>query len=96
MYYQQNPVFVVVILSIGLGGYLLFKRKGSSNGNMKTGFFKGNQPQANNNMGDLVTLMMLQQMFSQQENSIPHESDDEHKIAIEQTQKEILELLDED
>ena len=40
--------------------------------------------------------MMLQQMFSQQENTAPYESNDERKSKIEQTQKEVLELLDED
>ena len=96
MYYQENPVFVVVILTIGFGGYLLFKRKRSTNGNMRAGFFSGRPVGGNNNMTDIMTLLLIQQMYSQPENTHTSNTVSEEHAQIEKTQKEILELLDED
>jgi len=67
MYFQKNPVFTGVILC-GFGALLLLrKRRKNNRGNpqhrVRTGFLSSKVP-VNNTSNDLVTLVVLQQMFS--------------------------------
>ena len=60
MFYQQNPMYAVIVIGIFIAGYILVKSRKSGSG--LSGFLKGTASQSNNNMDDLITLMMLQQL----------------------------------
>ncbi|MHA2260750.1 MAG: hypothetical protein ACXACO_22515 [Promethearchaeota archaeon] len=94
LFYQQNPVYAIVIIVIFVVGFLFVKsRKSGSGGGF--GFLKGKGSQQNNHMNDLITIMMLQQLIGE---SSPKERGNERDLRedqIEKTKQEILDLLDE-
>ncbi|MHA1940824.1 MAG: hypothetical protein ACW99E_21290 [Promethearchaeota archaeon] len=94
LFYQQNPVYAIVIIVIFVAGFLFVKsRKSGSGGSF--GFLKGKASQQNNHMNDLITIMMLQQLIG---DSHPRERDNDRDLRedrIEKTKQEILDLLDE-
>jgi len=96
MFYQQNPMYAIIMIVIFIAGYIFVKSRKSGSG--ISGFLKGKTPQSNNNMDDLITLMMLQQLTN---NSNPRserfedQTDDEHEKRIEQVKQETLALFDE-
>ncbi len=100
MFYQQNPVFSIVILLIFIGLYLFFKsrkRRGMP-GHRGGLFFSGRQPYQNTNMDDLITLVMLQQLFDKPNGiNSAHNKDtlNNKNDEIDRTKKEILQLLEE-
>lgn len=101
MFYQQSPVFAVVLIVIFLAAYMYYKAKKGGNSVGRGGFFSGSQPQSQDKMNDFITLMMLQQMVNKPANSYtvakPAEdkSATERENAIEQTRKEVRQLLEE-
>jgi hypothetical protein len=101
MFYQQSPVFAVVLIVIFLAAYMYYKAKKGGNSFGRGGFFSGNHPQNQDNINDLITLMMLQQMVNKPANSytatklLEDKSATERERAIEKTGKEILQLLEE-
>ncbi len=101
MFYQQSPVIAIVAIVLFLAAYIYFKsRKGGGSSGLGS-FFSGNQPQHQNNIDDLITLMMLQQMGNTPTSSyaaktpLEDKSAIEREHAIEKTEKEILQLLEE-
>lgn len=97
LFYQQNPLYAIIIIGVLLVGYLYIKsRKSRAGGGGLFGFMKGNQPQQNADMDNLITVILLQQLlnssstqYSQEKKKNPEEE------KIEKTKQEILELFDE-
>lgn len=100
MVYQHNPVFTIIILVIAVGLYLFYKAKKGNSGlfrNLMSGRVTSNQ----NSIEDLITLMVIQQMFneidtspSRNQNSSKNKQKELDKIQ-EKTKQEILDLLSE-
>ena len=101
IYYQQNPVFTLVIITIGLGIYVYFKsRKSRSSSGIFTFFSKHSPSNQNNKLEDFITLILLQQTlqsFNSPNNKKKNASEkmikDEEKIEI--VKQEVLALLEE-
>ena len=97
IFYQQNPLYAIIIIVLFLGVYLFFKsRKASGSGPFS--FFSGNQAQQNTQIDDLITLMMLQQLMNSNGNREhpKNEKEQENKKNIDRIKNEVLELLDEE
>jgi len=101
MFYRQSPIISIILIIIFLASYLYYKsRKGRSSLN-RGAFFSGKQSQNNGRVDDLVTLVVLQQMFDKPSTSKVNElrsnQDKSHKQEeqIEKIKHEILELLEE-
>ena len=97
MFYQKEPFYTVIIVGIGVVIYLVYKSKKSGNG-MLGGFFSGNQSLQDSRLDDLIALMMLQQLSSNnfQSNNASHQISEDaqrRREAIDKTQKEVLDLL---
>ena len=96
MFYQQNPMYAIIIIVIFIAGYIFVKSRKSGSG--IAGLFKGKATQSNTNMDDLITLMMLQQLTnnsnSRFERVEDHDNND-HENHIEKVKQEALDLLDE-
>ena len=100
MVYQHNPVFTIVILVIAIGLYLFYKAKKGNSGllrNLMSGSAASNQ----NSIEDLITFMVIQQMFNELDTS-PSRNQNPSKIKQkeqekiqEKTKQEILDLLSE-
>lgn len=99
MYYQQNPVYTIVIIAIGIGLYIFFKARKSKNGVLSK-FFGRDHSHLDDRMDDVITLFMLQQMFnsSSQNQSQGQKSKTKsaRKEELEKRKQEILELLERD
>ena len=99
MFYQQNPVFAVIIVGLIIGIYLFFKARKSRGTSSPGSFFSGfRRPQANN-MDDFLKFLLLQQITNSRSHSLVANSTTPKKISkrqeqIEKTQKEVLELLE--
>ena len=90
----------MIIIGVILVGYVYFKSKRSGSTGGFFSFMKGNQQQQNSNLDDVITLMMLQQLFNSPSNCVsdlPNLSNEENNKEnhIEQTKREVLELLEE-
>ena len=95
MFYQQNPMYAIIMIVIFIAGYILVKSRKSGSGLL--GFLKGKAPQSNSNMDDLITLMMLQQLTNNNNSRIERVEDtdsNEHEQYIEKVKQEALALLD--
>jgi len=100
MFFQQNPLYAVIFIGIFIAVYLYVKSKRAGSGGGVFGFMKGNPQQQNSNFDDIITLMMLQQLFNTPGANSPERYNDPIKEKtkeeqIEQTKQEVLELLDE-
>lgn len=96
MFYQQNPLYAIIAISVMLGGYLYIKSKRSQSGSGGVfGFMKGSQPQGNGNLDDLITLMMVQQLIGSNNNHKIQEIDTSHKEELDQIKQEVLDIFDE-
>jgi hypothetical protein len=100
IFYQQNPVYAIIIIIGFIGLFLFFKSRKFSSKRGGFGFLSGRQASQDNRMDDLITLIMLQQLMNSNSNGskdrIDQEEDYEFREKyIEQTKKEILDLLDE-
>jgi len=100
IFFQQNPVYAVIFIGIFIVGYLYVKSKRSGSSGGVFGFMKGNPQHQDGKFNDIMTLMMLQQLFSnsgsqttERQNETSREKNNEDQI--EQTKQEVLELLDE-
>jgi hypothetical protein len=104
MFYQREPIFSIIIIGIAIGLYLFFKSRKSSSRGRRGGFFSAITGRANDsheqNIDDMITLMMLQQLFS--ENSpqpnrkiIETEQNSDH-AKLEKIKEDILALLPEE
>ncbi|KKM17732.1 hypothetical protein LCGC14_1672810 [marine sediment metagenome] len=95
MFYQQSPIYAIVIIIVFIVGYLFIKSRRSGSSGL-FGFMKGNAQQQNSNMDDVITMMMLQQLFN---NSNSYQRNDDNikekrELELEETTQEILKLLD--
>jgi len=101
MFYQQSPVVSIVIVIIFLASYMYYKSRNGRNSSNRGAFFSGKQSQNNSRVDDLVTLVVLQQMFDKPStnkvNEFRSNQDKSHKQEeqIEKIKHEILELLEE-
>jgi hypothetical protein len=103
IYYQQNPIFTVVIVIIGLGVYFYFKsRKLNSSGTFAF-FSKHSSSNQNKSMEDLITFMMLQQILGSPASSTHTRAkndniikENDYEKQIETIKKEVLDLLEDE
>jgi len=98
IFFQQNPVYAVIFIGIFIAGYLYVKSKRSGSSGGVFGFMKGNPQHQDGKFNDIMTLMMLQQLFSNSEPRYVHDDsikENNNEEQIEQTKQEVLELLDE-
>ena len=96
MFYQQNPLYTIIILVLFLGVYLFFKSRSSGGGNGILNFLSGKNPQQDNKIDDLITLMMIQQLLTSNPQNHDVRNNTEHKDKIEKVKQEVLNLLEED
>ena len=99
MYYQTNPVFMIVIVVVGLGIYIFYKSKTSGSGSGISRFLSGKAPQQENqNMDNLITLVMLQQLLATNNRDDKYDHIQDPKKTqdekLEKARNEVLELLD--
>lgn len=97
IFYQQNPVYAVIIIVLFIGLYIFFKSRTSGGGGV-LGFLSGKNPQQDSKIDDLIMLMMIQQLMSPNERDTPviDNKKEERKKQIEKIKNEVLDLLDED
>ena len=100
MFYQREPVYTLVIIGVGLFFYLFYKARKSGNGLLGV-FMSGNQTSQDRNFDDLMALMMLQQLLSNnsQDSGASREILEENqkrREEIDKIQGEVLDLLDSD
>ncbi|MFX0001730.1 MAG: hypothetical protein ACFE9Q_11265 [Candidatus Hodarchaeota archaeon] len=98
IFYQQNPLYAIIIIVLFIGLYLFFKSR-SSPGNRTFGFLSGKQSQYDSKIDNLITLMMLQQLIkpsNHNHHSLKNKKEKEREDTIEKIKKEVLELLEED
>ncbi len=89
-------MYAIIVIVIFIAGYIFIKSRKSGSG--LSGFFKGRNSQPQNNMDDLVTLMMLQQLTNNSNSDFRRFEDpasSEHEKHIEKVKQEALALLDE-
>lgn len=99
IFFQQNPLYAVIIIVIFIGVYLLFKSRSSGSSQGILGFLTGNHPQQDSKIDDLITLMMIQQLISPQNNpdhNIVDQQKQDPDLYVEKIKNEVLELLDEE
>lgn len=101
VFYQQNPMYALVMIALFVIVYLYFKSRKAGSSGGKFGFFsgKGNQ-QHDSRMDDLITLMMIQQLINSPahdtDNHISEDSRKTREAQIEKSRQEVLALLDEE
>ena len=104
MFYQSNPMYTIVIVSIALGSYLFYRSRRGNRGYSRGGirFLSGNGNRQNDHMDDLITLMMIQQLFSPSPSSeypryqLPNDKRQDEESEIDKIKREVLELLGDD
>ena len=100
MFYQKEPVYTLIIIGVGLFFYLFYKARKSGNGLLGV-FMSGNQTSQDRNFDDLMALIMLQQLLSNdpQSSSVSREISNEsqkRREEVDKIQREVLDLLDSD
>lgn len=97
LFYQENPLYAIIVIVIFFGVYLFFKSR-SSSGSSAFSFLTGRQTHYNTQIDDLITLMMIQQLMNSHENREQprNEKEQESKANIDKIKNEVLELLDEE
>ncbi len=99
IFFLQNPLYAIIIIVIFLSVYLLFKSRTSNPSRGVLGFLTGNQSQHNSRIDDLITLMMVQQLVSSQndhdQKNFENKKQDQD-LHIDKIKNEVLELLDEE
>ena len=104
MFYQTNPVYTIVIICIALGTYLLYRSRRGNSGRSRGGvrFLSGKPNPQNDSTDDLITLMMIQQVFSPSSNpeyiklQFPNDKKQDEESEIDKIKREVLELLGDD
>ena len=99
IFFQQNPLYAIIIIVIGLGVYILFKSRSSNSSKGVLGFLTGAHSQQDSRIDDLITLMMVQQLLSSKNdldinNSEQKKQEQDHHI--DRIISEVLVLLDEE
>ena len=100
MFYQKEPFYTVVIIGIGVVIYFVYKSKKNGNG-LLGAFFSGDQAHQDSRLDDLIALMMLQQLttnnsINNSASQVISEKAQKRLDAIDKTQKEVLDLLSSD
>ena len=101
LFYQQNPVYAIIVIVIFVGVFLFFKSRSSSKGGVFR-FFSGAQAQKDDKINDLITLMMIQQLLNPNDdrNNRPEYRPEfkkrEKKDHIDKLKQEVFEILDEE
>jgi len=103
MLYYKSPMYCLVIVGIIILFFLYSRyRKSSKDGNAQRSFIfrKGGASQNSNQVNELATLFMVQQMFNESDhqdvyNAINSEENDKSS-KIDAVKNEILDLLLED
>lgn len=83
-------------MAVAAFGYVLIKSRRSGSKKGLLGFLKGSAPQENRHLDDVITIMMLQQLFNGSNGR--HEdkkTKSKRENEVEKIKQEILELLDE-
>ena len=102
VFYQNNPMYAVVIIVIFVGLFLFYKSRSNNSSSGLFSFLSGKGSHQDNKIDDLITLMMIQQLLnsppsSKESNSLSFDNDRrDREQQIEKTKKEVLELLEED
>ena len=104
MFYQSNPVYTIVIITIALGTYFLYRSRKGKCGNSRGGirFLSGKESHQSDSTDDLITLMMIQQIFSPStvpdysRYNVPNDKTQEEESEIDRIKREVLELLGDD
>ena len=100
VFYQQNPVYAIIIIVLFVGVYLFFKSRSSGPNKGVFGFFSGKNTPQDNRMDELITLMMIQQLMNSPSdstnNQVINEKKEEKDRYIDKIKKEVLELLEEE
>jgi hypothetical protein len=102
MFFSRDPMIALIVLGIGIGAFVLFRKKKKGQTTGRSGIFafgKGTTP--NNSMMNLyLTMLMLQSTNSplfREESGIKNQSsqseDLRYQESIEKTKQEVLELL---
>jgi hypothetical protein len=97
IFYQQNPLYAIIIIVLFIGVYLFFKSRKATEGGIFS-FFSGRQMQNNTQIDDFITLMMLQQLMNSNGNRERpiNEKEQKRKSNIDRIKKEVIDLLDEE
>jgi len=107
MFYQREPVFSIIIIGIAIALYLFFKSWKSSSRGRRGGFLSTITGRENDsqekNIEDLITLMLLQQLFSENSNNNINQNIDKihstrnsRELEIQKIKEEILDLFQEE
>jgi len=101
MFYQREPVFSIIIICIAIGLYLFFRSRRSGRKKGRSGVISslmgGNRLQ-DGNLDDLITLMMVQQLFQESNNPVYSKTMKKNHLSkreqeLEKTKTEILDLF---
>ncbi len=102
MFYQQNPLYAIIIICIFFGIFVYFKGRkyrNTTNSNSKFSFLFGkpNQSSDNNSNVNFLLYLLLTQMFDKSEREIEEYANDYHQKVqnIEKKKQEMLKLLNE-
>ena len=94
-------MYTIVIISIALATYVFYKSRRVNRGNSQGGirFLSGKADPQNDNVDDLITLMMIQQLFSPSpppeyiRYQLPNDKKQDEENEIDKIKREVLELL---
>jgi len=101
MFYRQSPIVSIILVIIFLASYMYYKTRKRGGPSTRGAFFSGKHSQNDGRVDDLVTLVVLQQMFDKSSTNkvddLRSNQDKSHKQEeqIEKIKHEILELLEE-
>ena len=100
VFYQQNPVYAIVIIVLFIGVYLFFKSRKSGGKGGAFGFLSEKNVPQDNRMDDLIMLMMIQQLLNTpsqtSDNRVNEDNLKDRKQQIDKIKQEVLDLLEED
>lgn len=96
IFYQQEPVFSLVIVSIAAGSYIFFKVKKKGSRGASSGFFySGNKHSSLNKVDNLVDLILVQQLLTDNFIKIgSNKKQEEKEQEIEKIKNEVLDLFE--
>ncbi|MEJ2295992.1 MAG: hypothetical protein P8Y23_14645 [Candidatus Lokiarchaeota archaeon] len=104
MFYQREPIFTIIIIGIVAGLYLFFRSRKSSSRRRRGGFFSSitgrTDDRYERNIDEIITLMMLQQLFSEKSSQPKNDNLTTNKNSeyakLEKIKEDILALLPEE
>ncbi|MFX0106023.1 MAG: hypothetical protein ACFE75_11095 [Candidatus Hodarchaeota archaeon] len=99
IFFQQNPIYAIIIIVLFVGVYLFFKSRSSGSKGGLFGFLSGKQPQQDSKIDDLITLMMIQQLMNPSSQNSDNQLKDKKRKnhdEIDRIKKEVLDLLEND